>query len=73
MNCRDNGRFAIKWAWILARDQKFRETDMYDEVLEKAIREFGFQTQKTIIPQQDDCHYDYIGYYPDGPAPIPGN
>jgi len=53
---------SVEYGWILARDQKFRETEMFAKVHQKAIDEFGFKTEKTIQAQQTNCTYDYIKY-----------
>ena len=70
MNCRDNGRFTIEEGWILSKNQGFRKTKQFQEVMEKAINLFYFKTEKTIEAAQEpeDCDYDYIEYYPDGPS-----
>ena len=71
MSCRDNGFYSIEYGWILSKNQAFRKTDMFKEVLQKAITKFGFKFgDKTIeAPQEpEDCKYDYVEYYPDGPT-----
>ena len=61
MSCLDiDTRGSIEYGWILSRDQKFRETEMFEQVYKKAIEEFGFKTEKAIQAPHDDCTYDYI-------------
>merc|ERR1712154_5198 len=61
-SCRDNGSFTTEYVWILSRDQQFRETEMFQKVLQIAVEKYGLQTEKVIMPIHDDCTYDYVKY-----------
>ena len=54
--------FKIEFGWILGR-QDIRNTELYNEVLERAINDFGFKTKGTIEPPQVDCTYDFVNEY----------
>jgi len=63
MDCVEIGQVgSVEFGWILSRDQQFRESEMFAQVHQKAIEQFGFKTENTIQASQDDCTYDYIKY-----------
>lgn len=66
MTCRDNGRYTVEYGWILSRDQGFRNTELYSEVLARAIDKYGWKTINNIASPQaaEDCEWDYMEYYP---------
>ena len=53
---------SVEFGWILSRDQKFRQSEMFSQVYKKAIEQFGFKTENMIQTSHDDCTYDYIKY-----------
>lgn len=62
MGCMGFWFFKIEFGWILGR-QDIRNTELYNEVLERAINDFGFKTKGTIEPPQVDCTYDFVNEY----------
>ena len=63
MDCLEIGQVgSVEFGWILSRDQQFRESEMFAQVHQKAIEQFGFKTENTIQASHDDCTYDYIKY-----------
>ena len=70
MSCNQATGYTIEFGWILSKNQQFRQTSKYQDVLNTAVEKFGFKTDQAIEAPQSDCNYDYIGYYPDGPAGI---
>ena len=68
MNCVQYRRFTVEYGWIMSKNQQFRETPEYHDVVSNAVKKFGFKAEKGIEAKQKDCHYDFIDYYPDGPS-----
>ena len=68
MSCVQGRRFSVEYGWIMSKNQQFRETPEYQDVVRTAVRKFGFKAETGIEAQQTDCHYDFIDYYPDGPS-----
>ena len=53
------GSYTIEMFWILSRSQDFRKTEMYEEVVQKAVEEYGFIREEARETPQEDCRYDY--------------
>ena len=58
MSCRDNGYYTIETGWILSKNQKFRETEMYQDVRNLAIEKFGFKTEDAIEGKYFENNFD---------------
>ena len=57
MGCTSFGLFTVEYGWILGR-QDIRNTTLFNEVKERAIKDFGFKTAGAIESPQEDCSYD---------------
>lgn len=53
------GSYTIEMFWILSRAQDFRTTEMYEEVVQTAVEEYGFMRELARETPQEDCVYDY--------------
>ena len=54
------GSYTIEQFWIMARTRDFKETEMYEEVVQRAVEQFGFIRELAIEAPQKDCVYDYV-------------
>merc|ERR1712228_1142083 len=52
MNCMQGKSFTIEFGWILSKNQQFRETTKYQDVLRTAVEKFGFKTEQAIEAEQ---------------------
>ena len=59
-NCQNYfGFLRVEYAWILSRDQSFRETDQYGELKEKFAEMYGLKLMKLLEGDQSNCDYDF--------------
>ena len=54
------GDYVVELYYILSRSQDFKKTDMYEEVVQKAVEEFGFRRELANETPQEDCEFDYV-------------
>ena len=59
-DCQDFGNYTNEMFWILSRSQDFHNTEMYEEVVQRAVEQFGFIRELAIESPQEDCVYDYV-------------
>ena len=59
-DCQDMGSYTIEQIWIMSRTRDFKETEMYEEIVQRAVEQFGFIRELAIEPRQEDCVYDYV-------------
>lgn len=59
-DCQDFGNYTNEMFWILSRSQDFHKTEMYEEVVQRAVEKFGFRRELAYETPQEDCEYDYL-------------
>ena len=60
------GDYVVELYYILSRTQDFKTTDMYEEVIQKAV-EFGFRRELAEETPQEVCEFDYYSNDEQGP------
>ena len=54
------GDYVVEMYYIKSRSRDFKNTAMYEEVIQKAVDQFGFRRELATETSQEDCNADYV-------------